>query len=59
MVEGGARVSRMFLDEGMADTLRLAVNPRLGSVAGAGQDSAAQRRPRASRTPARRSTAWR
>ena len=50
MVEGGAGVLRMFLDEGMADTLRLAVNPRQGS---------AQRRPRASRTPARRSTAWR
>lgn len=29
MVEGGAEVLRMFLDEGMADTLRLAVNPRL------------------------------
>ena len=29
MVEGGAGVLRMFLDEGMADTLRLAVNPRL------------------------------
>lgn len=29
MVEGGAQVLRMFLDEGMADTLRLAVNPRL------------------------------
>lgn len=29
MVEGGARTLRMFLDEGMADTLRLAVNPRL------------------------------
>lgn len=29
LVEGGARVLRMFLDEGMADTLRLAVNPKL------------------------------
>ena len=29
MVEGGAAVLRMFLGEGMADTLRLAVNPRL------------------------------
>ncbi len=28
-VEGGARVLRMFLAEGMADTLRLAVNPAL------------------------------
>ena len=32
MVEGGAEVLRMFLDEGMADTLRLAVNPRLRSI---------------------------
>lgn len=29
MVEGGAAVLRMFLDEGMADVLRLAVNPKL------------------------------
>ncbi len=29
MVEGGARVLNMFLSEGMADTLRLAVNPSL------------------------------
>lgn len=29
LVEGGARILRMFLDEGMADTLRLACNPRL------------------------------
>lgn len=29
MVEGGAKILRMFLDEGMADTLRLAVNPNL------------------------------
>lgn len=29
LVEGGAHTLRMFLDEGMADTLRLAVNPRL------------------------------
>ena len=37
MVEGGAAVLRMFLGEGMADTLRLAVNPqlRLGSAGGA------------------------
>ena len=37
MVEGGATVLRMFLGEGMADTLRLAVNPqlRLGSAGGA------------------------
>lgn len=28
-VEGGARILRMFLAEGMADTLRLAVNPTL------------------------------
>lgn len=28
-VEGGARVLRMFLDEGMADTVRVAVNPAL------------------------------
>lgn len=28
-VEGGAQVLRMFLEEGMADTLRLAVNPSL------------------------------
>lgn len=36
-VEGGARVLRMFLEEGMADTLRLAVNPalRLGEERGA------------------------
>ena len=34
MVEGGAEVLRMFLDEGMADTLRLAVNPRLRQVDG-------------------------
>ena len=37
MVEGGAAVLRMFLGEGMADTLRLAVNPqlRLGAAGGA------------------------
>lgn len=37
MVEGGAAVLHMFLGEGMADTLRLAVNPqlRLGSAGGA------------------------
>lgn len=37
MVEGGAQILRMFLDEGMADTLRLAVNPglRVGSKGGA------------------------
>ena len=37
MVEGGAKILRMFLDEGMADTLRLAVNPglRLGVAGGA------------------------
>lgn len=29
LVEGGAHVLRMFLDEGMADTVRLAVNPSL------------------------------
>lgn len=29
LVEGGARVLHMFLDEGMADTVRLAVNPQL------------------------------
>lgn len=29
MVEGGEQVLRLFLDEGMADTVRLAVNPRL------------------------------
>ena len=42
MVEGGAGVLRMFLDEGMADTLRLAVNPRLrlGSRGGARFDAA-------------------
>lgn len=34
MVEGGAEVLRMFLDEGMADTLRLAVNR--GAVGGRG-----------------------
>ena len=28
-VEGGARILRLFLEEGMADTLRLAVNPAL------------------------------
>lgn len=35
-VEGGGRVLQMFLDEGMADTLRLAVNPsiRLGTDKG-------------------------
>ena len=42
MVEGGAEVLRMFLDEGMADTLRLAVNPRLrlGGRGGASLDAA-------------------
>lgn len=42
MVEGGAGVLRMFLDEGMADTLRLAVNPRLrlGRRGGARFDAA-------------------
>ncbi len=37
LVEGGAKILRMFLDEGMADVLRLAVNPtmRLGSKGGA------------------------
>lgn len=37
LVEGGAHVLRMFLDEGMADTLRVAVNPtlRLSSRGGA------------------------
>ena len=36
LVEGGARVLGMFLAEGMADTLRLAVNPalRLGETRG-------------------------
>lgn len=36
MVEGGARVLELFLREGMADTLRLAVNPalRLGAERG-------------------------
>lgn len=36
LVEGGAQILRMFLDEGMADTLRLAVNPalRLGEQCG-------------------------
>lgn len=29
LVEGGARVLQMFLDEGMADTVRMAVNPDL------------------------------
>ncbi|WP_295939671.1 dihydrofolate reductase family protein [uncultured Alistipes sp.] len=29
VVEGGGRILRMFLDEGMADVLRLAVNPRM------------------------------
>lgn len=29
LVEGGARVLRMFLDEGLADTVRMAVNPAL------------------------------
>ncbi len=29
LVEGGAHVLRMFLDEGMADTVRVAVNPAL------------------------------
>lgn len=29
LVEGGARVLRMFLDEGLADTVRMAVNPTL------------------------------
>ena len=28
-VEGGARILRLFLEEGMADTLRLAVNPAM------------------------------
>ena len=42
MVEGGAAVLRMFLGEGMADTLRLAVNPRLrlGGRGGASLDAA-------------------
>ena len=35
-VEGGAQVLRLFLDEGMADTLRLAVNPGLHVAAGQG-----------------------
>jgi len=35
-VEGGARILRMFLEEGMADTLRLAVNPALRLGAGKG-----------------------
>lgn len=37
LVEGGAQVHAMFLEEGMADTLRLAVNPtlRLGARGGA------------------------
>ncbi len=36
-VEGGASVLRLFLDEGLADTLRLAVNPslRVGALGGA------------------------
>lgn len=36
-VEGGAAVLRLFLDEGLADTLRLAVNPslRVGALGGA------------------------
>lgn len=29
LVEGGAQVLRMFLEEGLADTLRVATNPRL------------------------------
>lgn len=29
LVEGGAHVLRMFLDEGMADTVRMAINPAL------------------------------
>lgn len=36
-VEGGAQVLRMFLDEGMADTLRIAVNPTLHTEAGQGR----------------------
>lgn len=35
-VEGGARILRLFLEEGMADTLRLAVNPALTLGAGKG-----------------------
>lgn len=36
LVEGGAQMLRMFVEEGMADTLRLAVNPalRLGAARG-------------------------
>lgn len=36
LVEGGAGVLRMFLDSGMADTLRLAVNPMLRLTPGTG-----------------------
>ena len=35
-VEGGAQILRMFIEEGMADTLRLAVNPALQLGAGKG-----------------------
>lgn len=44
MVEGGAAVLRMFLGEGMADTLRLAVNPQLRLARWAARNSASHRR---------------
>lgn len=58
MVEGGAAVLRMFLGEGMADTLRLAVNPQLRLGSAAARNSASHRR-RALRRPAKTWAAWR
>ena len=57
MVEGGAEVLRMFLDEGPT-RCGWPSTRGCGSAGGAGQAST-QRRSRASRTPASRSTAWR